>query len=293
MHNRVVRRIQSAFLVLVLVSASLGCPLRGRIPVQVVESGAEATFVPKWAPLFDGIDVTTVRKEAPEPLRLYALRVDLDDPDIEFFVTPSNGDRPLDTDAQIASGFLTEHGCQVAVNASPFSPVNDEPGSPRDVVGLSASDGDVYSPPHDSFGVFFVDAENNATVTAPPIDTGLVWNGVGGFGMLIVDGVIVAGDGDRHPRTAVGTSEDGRYLYFLIIDGRQPHVSVGSSLKETAEWMARVGAHRALNLDGGGSTALVIEGPRGLPKILNRPIHNNMPGRQRLNGNHLGIYTDR
>ncbi len=292
MHGLFTWRGMRVLFVALLAAAVLGCPAETPIPVQVVQAGDEAAFVPQWSSLFGGVDVTTVHKKAPRPLRLYAIRIDLEDPGLGFVVTPSNGDRSLDTDAKTASRFLAEQDCQVAINASPYSPVNDLPGSPRYVAGLSAADGDVYSEPHASFGVLLIDSENHATVTAPPIDTAGLWNGVSGFGMLIVDGVVVVGDGDRHPRTAVGTSEDGRYLYFLIIDGRQPLWSVGTSLEDTADWIARFGAYRALNLDGGGSSTLVIEGSLGLPRVLNRPIHNGIPGLERLNGNHVGLSAD-
>ena len=50
------------------------------------------------------------------------------------------------------------------------------------------------------------------------------------------------------------------------------------------------GAFAAMSLDGGGSSTLVIEGQDGKPRILNSPIDNYIPGRERPVGNHLGIY---
>jgi hypothetical protein len=69
----------------------------------------------------------------------------------------------------------------------------------------------------------------------------------------------------RHPRTAVGISEDGTRLYLVTVDGRQP-ASVGMSLYELADLMTRLGAREALNLDGGGSTTLVAGS-----RVANRP----------------------
>jgi hypothetical protein len=43
-------------------------------------------------------------------------------------------------------------------------------------------------------------------------------------------------------------------------------------------------------MDGGGSSTLVVEGKDGLPQILNTPIDNLVPGRERAIGNHLGIF---
>jgi hypothetical protein len=69
----------------------------------------------------------------------------------------------------------------------------------------------------------------------------------------------------RHPRTAVGQSEDGRIL-LVAVDGRQSGYSVGMTTFEMAQTLVRLGAVRGMQLDGGGSTTLAFDG-----KILNRP----------------------
>ncbi|MCF7797167.1 MAG: phosphodiester glycosidase family protein [Lentisphaeria bacterium] len=70
----------------------------------------------------------------------------------------------------------------------------------------------------------------------------------------------------RHPRSAVGYDASGRFVYFIVVDGRQTGYSVGMSLAELAEFMVKIGVHQGLNLDGGGSTALVVN-----REIVNRP----------------------
>ena len=61
----------------------------------------------------------------------------------------------------------------------------------------------------------------------------------------------------RHPRTAAGFSEDQRYLFMVTVDGRQT-ISKGMSLPELADFMIGLGVYRAVNLDGGGSTTMVV-----------------------------------
>lgn len=62
----------------------------------------------------------------------------------------------------------------------------------------------------------------------------------------------------RHPRTAVGVKEDGT-VFFLAVDGRDyPEFVPGIRLSELGELMAELGAVTALNLDGGGSTGMII-----------------------------------
>ena len=69
----------------------------------------------------------------------------------------------------------------------------------------------------------------------------------------------------RHPRTAVAKLKDGKSL-MMTVDGRQPGVSVGMSLQELAEYLLSLGAVDAMNLDGGGSTTMFLDG-----KVVNTP----------------------
>lgn len=69
----------------------------------------------------------------------------------------------------------------------------------------------------------------------------------------------------RNPRTAVGYRPDGTVL-LVTVDGRGADASVGMSLRELADLFVRLGASDALNLDGGGSTTMVIGG-----ELQNRP----------------------
>jgi exopolysaccharide biosynthesis protein len=69
----------------------------------------------------------------------------------------------------------------------------------------------------------------------------------------------------RHPRTAVAKMKDGKFL-MVTVDGRQPGVSVGMNLYELAEYLHSLGAVDAMNLDGGGSTTMFLDG-----KVVNTP----------------------
>lgn len=61
----------------------------------------------------------------------------------------------------------------------------------------------------------------------------------------------------RHPRTAIGVRSDGT-LILVTVDGRQPKKSVGMTIPELAKLMLEFGCKEAMNLDGGGSTTMVI-----------------------------------
>lgn len=69
----------------------------------------------------------------------------------------------------------------------------------------------------------------------------------------------------RHPRTALGWRGDGK-LVLVTVDGRQPQKSVGMTIAELANLMRELDCVEALNLDGGGSTTMVIRN-----KVVNSP----------------------
>jgi hypothetical protein len=97
---------------------------------------------------------------------------------------------------------------------------------------------------------------------------------------------------ERHPRTAVGVSRDGRYIYLVTLDGRQPGISAGATTGELGVWMLRLGAWQAINLDGGGSTTLALADGRGGARILNVTVGDSKtPHTERRVGNNLGIFA--
>lgn len=66
---------------------------------------------------------------------------------------------------------------------------------------------------------------------------------------------------DRHPRTAIGYSKDG-WLLILVAEGRRPGIAEGLTLKQTAQLLLEWDCEEGLNLDGGGSSSLLINGKR-------------------------------
>jgi exopolysaccharide biosynthesis protein len=108
-------------------------------------------------------------------------------------------------------------------------------------------------------------------VTAMPADIAYA---VSGNAMLLQASNILpkATDATRAPRSAVGISADGGTLLLVAVDGRQTGYSVGASLYELAQIMLDLRANDAINLDGGGSTAMVLKDEAtGVFSLLNQP----------------------
>jgi len=256
-------------------------------PASSTTPGGRAVEI-VWKPIFRGVEMSTAAADEPRPLQVRAVRVDLREPTIDFLVTPSNAAEPLDCGARTTSEFLTEFKCQVAINGSAFKPLVGQRGEAVDVLGLSLSRGDLYSKPND-YDAVLIGKDHRVWIDQAPVKPGKAFHGVSGFHALLIGGQNVAKADQLHPRSAAGVTRDGRYLILMVIDGRQAGYSEGTSTAETAEWIRQFGAHDALNLDGGGSTALVMEGPDGKPVVLNRPSGVV----ERRVANHLGVFARR
>ncbi|MGI6235809.1 MAG: phosphodiester glycosidase family protein, partial [Christensenellales bacterium] len=90
-----------------------------------------------------------------------------------------------------------------------------------------------------------------------------------------------------HPRTAIGFTADKKNMIMAVVDGRQAQ-SRGMSQQEMAELMLSLGAHDALNLDGGGSSTMVV---RPFGETQTKVINNTSEGVQRLIPNAIGIFS--
>lgn len=117
--------------------------------------------------------------------------------------------------------------------------------------------------------------------------------GIAGSHQVLTDGTVPdlpAGDLEdtEHPRTAVGISKDGSELFVTTIDGRSES-SGGMSLEDVGEFFSDIGAHNAVNLDGGGSTTMLARtAGKDAPVVQNEPSD----GEQRTVANALVFYSD-
>ena len=113
--------------------------------------------------------------------------------------------------------------------------------------------------------------------------------------MLVDKGKVVANLESQsvEPRTAAGLNQNGRWLFLVVIDGRQLEYSDGATFPELANFMISLGVYTGMNLDGGGSSAMVIEGALGESFVLNSPIEGNIPGNESAVANHLGLWVNK
>jgi len=256
--------------------------------------------IPVREQLYPGVLYTRRVRIAPRPLVIHVLTINLRTKRLHFLVTPADdpdGEYPLK--ARTTSEFLQEFGVQVAVNGDGFSPwwshsladYYPHAGDPVAPRGDAASLGDFYWKSDEIVPTLYLSSRNQLSFDAPARP----YNAISGEFPLVAGGKPADGldDTDTHPRTAIGYSKNGRILYLVVVDGRQPLYSEGMTLAELANLMISLGAQFAMNLDGGGSSTMVVEGPDGQPHVLNSPIDNYIPGRERPVANHLGIFVEK
>lgn len=253
---------------------------------------------PKQEMLFQGIEYIRDVRNSPRPMVIHVIKIDLKEEGIRTLVTPGDPKAELPLEARTTSKFLDEFNLQIAINGDGFEPWHarspwdyyPHSGDSVDAIGLAASRGDVYSAAEKGHPTLFLSANDKARFNQPFAKT---HNAISGNVMLVKNGTPVKNfiENGPQPRTAVGTNKSGRFLILIVVDGRQPGYSMGATLAELAELVVYHGGHHAMNLDGGGSSVLVMEGFLGQSDVLNSPINNNIPGRERVVGNHLGIYA--
>ena len=131
--------------------------------------------------------------------------------------------------------------------------------------GLAVKNGVLISEGAAGRPYFAITKDNKAIIGASgtQADTDSIFTAVGGSHIILENGQIKDTDMEdsfgytAHPRTLVGIKKDGTVI-LVVIDGRQKSVSNGASLEKCANLMIALGAYDAINLDGGGSSTMIV-----------------------------------
>ena len=129
-------------------------------------------------------------------------------------------------------------------------------------------------------GLYVVLKNGEAKIIHPKDFDGIrdnVVEAMGGYHSLVKDGEEnknIAPDDismPLNPRTWLGMSEDNKKCYLFVVDGRQEGYSSGMRLKDVAKFTKGFGCYNSMNLDGGGSSTIVLKNKEGKFDVLNRP----------------------
>ena len=258
--------------------------------------------IPAKETLYEGVTYQRVVRYFPNAMIAHIIKIDTKTKGIQFLITPADSKSETPLNARTTSQFLDEFGVQIAINGDGFTPwwsrgpadYYPHVGDPVAPLGFAASSGDDYwkgvELDEGERPTLYISRRNAFSFNDKP---NRVYNAISGDRMIVLQGQPLAGlnDSELDPRTAIGLNKNGRYVYLIVVDGRQPFYSSGITFSDLAQLLIDQGVYTAMSLDGGGSSTLVIEGDNGEPVILNSPIDNYIPGRERPVANHIGVYV--
>ncbi len=226
-------------------------------------------FIPArfdWKNITDGVEMYTfTSKEI--PLIYYAVKIDLSKNKFTLASYPDTDTAVKDGfyQARKTSAFAKINKCAVAVNAAPFERKGV---SKVSAIGIHKIRGTVLSKTASRYGAvaFSSDAEGCITqcaiVSKQSDDVLSTYDSAfGGFFAVLVDGVeqsFAAQTFDS--RSGIGVSADGRTIYLLVAEGEEKIKSRGLSYQECAKIFKAMSCSSALELDGGSSSDLCING---------------------------------
>jgi exopolysaccharide biosynthesis protein len=229
----------------------------------------------------DGVTMITRTTSGPNNV-IHVLVVDMTKPGVSLGATASSARK------QRTSSFASAAGAAAAINGDLFSYTTYA------TTGLAAGGHMKWADTKDtssSANIAFSDGarvEIHDAAETLAFDSTWMKGVVSGHPQLVKAGVKLATNPaspacpTRNPRTAVGLSQDGTKVYMVVVDGRTT-ASVGMTCTELATLMKGLGAYQAINLDGGGSTTMVLRGTG----IVNHPSD----GAERVVANHLAVYA--
>lgn len=257
------------------------------------------TAVPASRP---GTAITIERVLDLTPIRAVIARVDLAAPGVRVRCLPAGGPEfgkaPWPTTLETPSAVAAREHLALAVNGDYFmaEQARDAEGAAARTqyvrgkraapLGPSVSDGKLWTKGKAGLPMLVVDKDGAVSITEDRDKLDGAREVLSGNRVLVQNGklqVVHIARETRAPRTAIGLSEDGKTLILAVVDGRSL-TSRGMTLGELADFMRKAGAFTAINLDGGGSTAMVQRAGEK-QSVLNTPSD----GAERPVANVLGI----
>lgn len=245
--------------------------------------------------IYPKIDYRRSSSSDPYNTVYHLIEIDLTESNIQFISTdPIDGRQYA---AQTVKAFATEQDTEIAINGNFFYPFESNspwdyyprPGELVELSGLAMNHGNTFSRSRSRWPALCLTAEPLGTIQPSgrcPADT---VTALAGNIQTVRDGKIIElPDETIYSRTAIGLNSSGSKLWILIVDGKQPFYSEGATYFYSAKLLKDAGATDVLNLDGGGSTTLVVK-QDGVQQVFNAPYHTRIVMRQRPVANHLGI----
>ena len=238
----------------------------------------------------DGVRYEHKVRQEPRPLHIHVLEMDLATSNLTFAAIPGDdpdGDGPAEVALEHPRELAKRAGAIAAINTAAWAMLTDPAtgkkpgysiGKAADVSGWVAQSGRLISPPQSGYWSVWLDSSNQLKMGMIASEKELLEKGiqakwaVSGFRGILKDAkVLVEPSEVRHPRTAVGLSQDSKKFVWIVVDGRQKGYREGVSEEELANLLLESGCSEGINLDGGGSSSMWILNNKSELAVANRP----------------------
>ena len=220
----------------------------------------------------------------PRPLKINFIMVDLTLKDLEVIAIPGDdpdGDGPAESQLTPPVTLFNKFNAIAAVNANAFDSLKKEDksqpnwyeGLPVDISGMVVSQGRKISPADIGRISFWLDKDQRPHIERIVSGASVKEAVADWFSPLIIHSQIIpdSSESEFNPRTALGFDDNGKWLLLVVVDGRQPGYSEGVTLYELSIIMQERGCTESINLDGGGSSIMLIRDPENMVETVNRP----------------------
>lgn len=213
--------------------------------------------------LYEGVTYSSVNFKKPngEPLSVFILKVDLNNKNITLSpIMPNNN--TIFGNQTVKAMAEARHNSGQKVIAAVNADFYEGGGVPLGPVFIN---GQAVKTNYKQNNTYYFGVKNDGTpilgvyAQLPASEYANLRNAVGGGVNAVVTNGIPSGYGDtvKEPRTMIGYN--GNIVYIGLVDGRKPATSVGATLDELGKIMKSLGCEQALNLDGGGSSTMVLK----------------------------------
>ncbi len=282
LNKKITRRISKiAFILIASSLVFLSCASRPEIERANFSAIEMSNKKFEWQELEKGLWLSTLYYEN-YPLIVHAVKIDLSNPKLKIV---STDEKRFDTGGKVkmqtTMQFAKKHNTLIASVANFFYTKSYIFSSRARILGLYMSNGKTLNPAHKNFGSVYFFKDNSALIS----DAGEVFEkkdistsvnkAISGRKMILKNGkAIITG---LHPiedsRTCLGLAKDRKSLYLVFIEAENKRKSRGITYDQTAFFMKKLGATDAIQLDGGGSSSLIVK-QNGKQKIIAPSISN-------------------
>ncbi len=183
-----------------------------------------------WRPLFKGIDIRRASFSVPRPMKAHAVRIDLLEPGVEPVVHAGTPPGSPTVPTIYPSDFLKDNQLQVAFSAGSFNPFPYWEGVPVHLDGLGIANGQQFSSQALNLDSLLILRNRRGVLyhhTQPVTQHREAIAGVGGMWINLLGGTNQHEPLPPEASSVAGLSNPGRYLYWLIVDGRRQRGDIG------------------------------------------------------------------